>query len=133
MQITKPDIENIENIEHIKHIENIKIIKQIKQIKQKIINVEEQCSGRIWNDSIFSRKTQKKIDNIENKYKVLDYKHIDLKEFNKLYIIGSRCSNTKIKEGKYCKLHLKHLIHGDYLEIPSKELCYHFIKDGKYL
>jgi hypothetical protein len=38
-----------------------------------------------------------------------------------------------MEKNKYCKLHANHLIHGDYLEIPSKELCYHFIKDGKYL
>lgn len=121
-----------------KHIIKNKIIKikhiQIKHsVVKKVINIEEQCLGRVWNDSIFSRKTQKKINNIETKYKVLNYKDINLEEFTKKYIIGSRCSKLKIKEGKYCKLHTKHLIHGDYLEIPSKELCYHFIKDGKYL
>ena len=31
------------------------------------------------------------------------------------------------------KLHNNHLIHGDYLESPNQELCYHFMKDGKYL
>ena len=76
---------------------------------------------------------KEKINNIETKYKVIDYKDIDLEEFTKKYIIGSRCSKSKIKENKYCKLHANHLIHGDYFEIPSKELCYHFIKDGKYL
>ena len=64
---------------------------------------------------------------------MLDYKHIDLKSFTDKYIIGSRCSKPKMKDYKYCKLHSNHLIHGDYLELPSKELCYHFIKDGKYL
>ena len=37
------------------------------------------------------------------------------------------------KDNNYCNLHSKHLIHGDYSETPNKELCYHFIKDGKYL
>lgn len=125
-----------------KKIINIKKIKQTKQTKQTseplvkkriIINIEEQCSGRVWNDFIFFKKNMKKINDIEDKYKVLDYKYIDLKSFTDKYIIGSRCSNAKIKDEKYCNLHSKHLIHGDYLEIPSKELCYHFIKDGKYL
>ena len=135
----------------VKHIIKKKIIKikhiQIKNIvvkpfekliekpvvKKRIINIEEQCSGRVWTDSIFSKKNKEKINNIETKYKVIDYKDIDLEDFTKKYIIGSRCSKSKIKENKYCKLHANHLIHGDYFEIPSKELCYHFIKDGKYL
>ena len=56
-----------------------------------------------------------------------------LKSFIDKYVIGSRCLKTKCKDIQYCNLHSEHLIHGDYLEIPSKELCYHFIKDGKYL
>ena len=75
----------------------------------------------------------KKVNDIENKYKVIDYKHIDLNAFTDKYVIGSRCSKKKCKDIQYCNLHSEHLIHGDYLEIPSKELCYHFIKDGKYL
>jgi len=122
-----------------KHIIKKKLIK-IKHIhinkhkvKKKIINIEEQCTGRVWNDFIFSKQNMKKINDIESKYKVLHYKDIDLKSFTDKYLIGSRCSKSKLKDSKYCKLHSNHLIHGDYLEIPSKELCYHFIKDGKYL
>ena len=40
---------------------------------------------------------------------------------------------NRFNDNKYCKLHSNHLIHGDYLESPNKELCYHFMKDGKYL
>ena len=39
----------------------------------------------------------------------------------------------KYKDNIYCKLHTQHLIHGNYKDIPSQELCYHFMKDGKYL
>ena len=46
----------------------------------------------------------------------------NLKSFTDKYIIGSRCSKPKMKDCKYCKLHSNHLIHGDYLELPSKEL-----------
>ena len=133
------DDENIDETIVKKHIIKKKLIK-IKHIhinkpilKKKIINIEEQCTGRVWNDSIFSKQNMKKINDIESKYKVLDYKDIDLKSFTEKYVIGSRCSKSKLKGEKYCKLHTNHLIHGDYLEIPSKELCYHFIKDGKYL
>ena len=75
----------------------------------------------------------KKINNVEDKFKIDDFIDLDIKDFNSKYTIGTRCSKTKMQNGKYCKLHNKHLIHGDYLEIPNKELCYHFMKDGKYL
>ena len=112
----------------IKHIETQKPV-----VKKRIISIENQCSARIWSDSIFLKKNMKKINDIEDKYKVIDYKHIDLNAFTDKYVIGSRCSKKKCKDIQYCNLHSEHLIHGDYLEIPSKELCYHFIKDGKYL
>jgi hypothetical protein len=139
------DTDNTDNTNDInlnnKHVIKKKLIK-IKHIhihiktpvvKKRIINIENQCSARVWNDSIFLKKNMKKVNDIENKYKVIDYKHIDLKSFIDKYVIGSRCLKTKCKDIQYCNLHSEHLIHGDYLEIPSKELCYHFIKDGKYL
>ena len=66
-------------------------------------------------------------------FKVIDFKNINVNKFNKNYIIGLQCKNSKYKDSKYCKLHTYHLIHGDYKEIPSQEICYHFIKNGKYL
>jgi hypothetical protein len=101
-------------------------------IKNNEIDVKK-CSGRIWSDDIKNSKTMVKINEIDNKFKVDDFIDIDIKEFNSKYIIGSRCSKNQISNSKYCKLHSNHLIHGDYLESPSKELCYHFMKDGKYL
>jgi len=101
-------------------------------IKNNEIDINK-CSGRIWSVHIKNSKTMKKINDIDNKFKVDDFIDIDIKEFNSKYIIGSRCSKNKISNSKYCKLHYKHLIHGDYLESPNKELCYHFMKDGKYL
>jgi len=74
-----------------------------------------------------------KLNNIDNKFKVDDFNDLDIDDFNSKYIIGLRCSRNKDNKNKYCKTHTKHLIHGDYLELPDKELCYHFIKDGKYL
>ena len=97
------------------------------------------CSGRVWSNYILSRKTLKPLNHINDKFKVDDFIDIDIKDFNSKYIIGVKCKKNKIKNtntidnNKYCKLHSKHLIHGDYLELPNKELCYHFIKDGKYL
>ena len=91
------------------------------------------CSGRIWSNDIKNSKTMKKLNDIDNKFKVEDFIDIDIKDFNSKYVIGSRCSKNKIANSKYCKLHSNHLIHGDYLENPNKELCYHFMKDGKYL
>jgi len=110
-----------------------KIQSTIPSKVRKSIDINTQCSGRVWSDYIFNKQTMKKINNIELKYKVNDYKNIDLKAFTEKYVIGSRCINSQISGTKYCKLHSKHLIHGDYLEIPTKELCYHFITDGKYL
>ena len=114
-----PIINNINNLNK-KHI-------------KKNINILQQCSGRSWSDYIFMRKTNKKVSNIDDKYKVDDFNDIDIKAFNIKYIVGIRCKNAKLANTKYCKLHTSHLIHGDYLETPSKELCYHYIKDGKYI
>jgi len=96
-------------------------------------NSENKCSGRVWSNYIFSRKTNKSVDDVNDKFKVKDFNDLNIKEFNDKYIIGKNCKNFKIKNSEYCKLHSKHLIHGNYLETPSKELCYHFMKDGKYL
>ena len=109
------------------------IPRAIQSKVRKSIDLNIQCSGRVWSDYIFNKQTMKNVNDIESKYKVNNYKNIDLQSFTEKYIIGSRCINSQINGIKYCKLHSKHLIHGDYLEIPTKELCYHFIKDGKYL
>ena len=91
------------------------------------------CSGRVWSNYIINKINMKQLNDIDEKFKVEDFIDIDIKDFNSKYIIGSRCSKNTYNTNKYCKLHLNHLIHGDYLESPNKELCYHFIKDGKYL
>ena len=113
--------------------------KEIDKVIQTENNIQ-QCSGRVWSEHIFNRKNMKKLNDIEDKFKVEDFNDLDIKEFNSKYVIGLRCSRNKIemiddsnKNNTYCKLHSKHLIHGDYLVTPDKELCHHFIKDGKYL
>ena len=110
-------------------------LEQNKNQKIKVntnINVN-QCFGRKWSKYIYNKKSMKKINNVDDKFKVDDFIDLNIKEFNSKYIIGLRCCKNKIDKSKYCKLHTKHLIHGDYLELPNKELCYHFMKDGKYL
>lgn len=148
-KIKKSDIEK--EIIYIKERVNWKKIKSIKSLeskkplypkkslepKNKEVNKElnkaNQCSGRIWTNYIVYKKNNKKVDNIIDKFKVDDFNDLDEKDFNSKYIIGLRCSKTKYDDSKYCKLHTKHLIHGDYSESPNKELCYHFMKNGKYL
>jgi len=98
--------------------------------KTKEIN---KCSGRIWSKYILNSKNMKQINDIEDKFKIDDFNDLDIKDFNSKYIVGLRCSKQKMQNSKYCKLHDKHLIHGDYLKSPNKELCYHFMKDGQYL
>jgi len=109
----------------------------IDYIDDDIDNDINRCSGRIWSEYIFNSKTMVKLNEIDDKFKVDDFIDIDIKDFTSKYIIGKRCSKNKSNnenlDSKYCKLHSKHLIHGDYLESPTKELCFHFMKDGKYL
>ena len=103
------------------------------QKSNQVISESNKCSGRVWSNYIINKKTMKQLNNIDEKFKVDDFIDIDIKEFNNKYIIGARCSKNKLEKSKYCKLHSKHLIHGDYLENPNKELCYHFMKDANYL
>jgi len=97
------------------------------------IELENRCCARCWNDDIFDRETMSKIKDIDTIFKVIDFKDINIKKFNKKYILGVQCKKSKTTSSNYCKLHAKHLIHGNYNDIPSKEICYHFMKDGKYL
>ena len=96
-------------------------------------SIDNICSGRVWHNYILDRKTMTKVKEISEIFKVNNFKDIKINKFNSKYILGLRCKKIKYKESKYCKLHTSHLIHGDYKELPSKEMCYHFIKDGKYL
>ena len=94
---------------------------------------ENQCCARVWNDYIFDRNSMTKITELPELFKVNDFKNINIKKFNSKYIIGLQCKRKKYKESSYCKMHVEHLIHGDFTELPNKEICYHFMKDGKYL
>ena len=98
------------------------------------IPLENRCCARCWHDGdIFDRDTMTKIKDINTMFKVTDFKDINIKKFNKKYILGLQCKKSKTESSSYCKLHTRHLIHGNYNDIPSKELSYHFMKDGKYL
>ena len=96
-------------------------------------DVSLQCSGRVWSNNIYNSKDLKKVDDVDIKFKVKDYKDINLKSFLDKYSIGLKCSKKKCEDSKYCKSHTNNLIHGDFLEKPSQELCYHFLKHGKYI
>ena len=96
-------------------------------------DVSLQCSGRVWSNNIYNSKDLKKVDDVDIKFKVKDYKDINLKLFLDKYSIGLKCSKKKCDNSKYCKSHSNNLIHGDFLEKPSQELCYHFLKHGKYI
>jgi len=126
--------QNIKNMKNIENIENIKKVKKIKKIKIKpIINDQDRCSGRSWSNDIIERTTLTKIIEINKHFKVNNFNDINNKLFNEKYIIGVQCKHKKVENKKYCKLHENHLIHGDYREIQSKEICYNFIKNIKYL
>ena len=124
--------------EKLKRKKKIKIKLKLKQKNnynhaEIIDNESNKCSGRVWSNYIIDKKNNKQLNEIDDKFKVEDFIDIDIKEFNSKYSIGSRCCKNKMTNSKYCNLHSKHLIHGDYLESPNKELCYHFMKDGNYL
>ena len=103
--------------------------------KKKTILIQDdvRCCGRCWNSDIFDRQTMSKIKEVDTIFKVIDFNDINIKKFNKKYILGIQCKKPKYQNNDYCKLHLHHLIHGNYKEMPTKEICYHFMKDGKYL
>ena len=106
---------------------------QTKTIYIKKTNSKNNCCARVWSNSILDKKTKKKVSEIDKVFKVIDFNDINNELFNENYTIGEQCKKNKYKNTNYCKLHLIHLIHGNYKEKPSKELCYHFMKDGKYL
>jgi len=107
-------------------------------VQESVVNqsrIHKKCCARTWSDHIFKRdgKVSIKLNDIDDKFKVTDYNDINIKEFNANYIIGKQCNKYVDIKTKYCKLHTRHLVHGDYFTVPTKELCYHFMKDGKYL
>ena len=127
---TKLEIEPIQ-----KQTTNIKVKTKSKSLNL-VIPDENRCCARCWNDVIFYRDTMLKVTEIDTIFKVGDFKDIKIKKFNKKYILGLQCKKSKSESSensKYCKLHTRHLIHGNYNDMPSKEICYHFMKDGKYL
>lgn len=105
-----------------------------KRQNASIISDSDRCTGRVWGN-IFEIKDNnilEPINTLPSQYKVINFDDIDLDEFNSTYVIGNRCKTKKIGD-KYCKRHSEHLIHGDFFEKPSAELCFHYIKDNKLL
>jgi hypothetical protein len=92
----------------------------------------DRCQARVW-DNIFDRATCKEIVEIDEEFQVTDYNDINLKKFDKKYILGKQCCRKKKPSTNYCSQHNRYRPHGNYLEQPSKELCLHFMLDGSYL
>ena len=101
--------------------------------KQCDIESQYRCNARIWNN-IYDRITLKEVIDVDKKFKVKDFIDINIKEFHSKYIVGTQCRKGKNTEDSiYCHQHKKHCIHGNYFEIPTQELCLHYMKDGNYL
>ena len=100
------------------------------------ISIENRCHARIWSDKIYKRIDSKPLDkgDLPDKFrKISDFNDIDIKEFDKLYIIGGQCKRAKLKDAEYCRQHIIRQIHGDYNKKITKELAYHFLHDAHYL
>ena len=133
INLTKNNLTKINLTKNNKSSKKYKSTTQIKKIYIKKINYKNNCCARVWSNNILDKKTKKKVSEIDKVFKVIDFNDINDELFNENYTIGEQCKKNKYKNTNYCKLHLIHLIHGNYKEKPSKELCYHFMKDGKYL
>ena len=103
-----------------------------KPISKCNIESQNRCKARVWNN-IYDRNTLKEVSDIDKKFKVKDFIDIKIKEFHGKYIVGTQCRRTKSEDNIYCNQHKKHCPHGNYFEIPPKELCLHYMKDGNYL
>lgn len=103
-----------------------------KPISKCNIESQNRCKARVWNN-IYDRNTLKEVSDIDKKFKVKDFIDIKIKEFHSKYIIGTQCRRKKSEDNIYCAQHKKHCTHGNYFEIPPKELCLHYMKDGNYL
>lgn len=101
------------------------------KVTKKIISNEERCTARIWGN-IYDRNTLTEITDIDPKYKVNDFMNLRINAFNKQYIIGTQCKRKKTNNN-YCYQHNKHLPHGDYFELPTNELCFHYLKECNYI
>ena len=133
LDLIKTNLTKINLTKNNKSIKKYKSTTQTKKIYIKKSNSKNNCCARVWSNSILDKKTKKKVSEIDKVFKVIDFNDINNELFNENYTIGEQCKKNKYKNTNYCKLHCIHLIHGNYKEKPSKELCYHFMKDGKYL
>jgi len=133
LDLIKNNLTKINLTKNNKSIKKYKSTTQTKKIYIKKSNSKNNCCARVWSNSILDKKTKKKVSEIDKVFKVIDFNDINNELFNENYTIGEQCKKNKYKNTNYCKLHCIHLIHGNYKEKPSKELCYHFMKDGKYL
>ena len=101
------------------------------KVVNKVLDINR-CNARIWNN-IYDRETLKEVSDIDKKFKVKDFADIKIKTFHKKYIIGTQCKREKSSDSIYCFQHKTYLPHGNIFEIPSQELCLHYMKDGNYL
>jgi hypothetical protein len=102
-----------------------------KKVIKTVLDINR-CNARIWNN-IYERATLKEVSDIDKKFKVKDFADIKVKAFHEKYIVGTQCKRQKSSDSIYCFQHKTYLPHGNIFEIPSKELCFHYMKDGNYL
>jgi len=102
-----------------------------KKVIKTVLDINR-CNARIWNN-IYDRETLKEVSDIDKKFKVKDFADIKIKAFHKKYIVGTQCKRDKSEDSIYCFQHKTYLPHGNIFEIPSTELCLHYMKDGNYL
>jgi hypothetical protein len=135
-KLIKNELEYIKN--HIKikqissEIHNLSKNKIVLRKKRIPVDDNARCLARVWK-GIYNRQSMNEITDLETQFKVTDLKKLNVKKFDEKYIIGAQCSRPHLSNEKYCKLHKKRLVHGDYTEIPSKDLCYHFITENNYM
>ncbi len=86
-------VELLVNIEHKKtksENQNINmkktVEKKIKRNKAIIINQEDRCQARVWN-SIYDKKTNKEVIDIDKRFKITDFNELKIKEFIDRYTV----------------------------------------------
>ena len=83
------------NIEKKKYKFKRKIKPRSKTITSSITQPHTQCSARVWGGG-----------------------HVEFNSQTNQWICGAQCTKIKYANKKYCSLHLKKLVHGDFFQPP---------------
>lgn len=99
----------------------------------KNIDNSERCHARIWGPIFDRANNLEEIKSLPPKFQITDFAELNIKEFNKLYIVGKQCKRPHINGSIFCKQHSLRQIHGDYTKAPTREIVFHYLTDGNYL